>query len=163
MNNFFKKLFLLNTILLSIGIIKAKKQKINNDPIEFVKSIYDWHFKNKDQDLENSLKNKSNWFTSKLWKYMVKDWKLQNENKGTIAGIDFDLFTGAQDEAYKYSITRQEKSNNKTIVNIKFDFGEHKNKVKVVLTNINSRWQICNIIYPSIKADLISLFEKIHS
>lgn len=91
----------------------------------------------------NDVKRTRDWFTPQLYDLLVKDMTGPDE----IGYLDWDPFTGAQDDVGAFSFAGARNSGD--TVKVRFTYLQRRDTVIIAMQRMSGSWRIANFFYPN--------------
>ncbi len=131
---------------------------------EFVQEFYDWYIEPAPEgelhtsgqpDMDDAVRRKPGMFAHALYVGLKEDLNAQ-AHAHEIVGLDFDAFTGGQDNSPKFEVKKVTvKDGNCRATVWGVDQGAHRETVEAVLAILNGKWIFVDFGYPELGSTLM--------
>jgi len=135
---------------------KSAPKKKTSTPDAVVRALYKDHFSHK-QRSDLTIKRNRLVFTPELRRLLDEDARKSAAHPDEIVGLDFDIFTNAQEEAIGYEVGQPIYQQTEAVVPVAVKFGPEPNTLRVHLGLVGGRWLVSNIAYD--ESDLVTILK----
>ena len=138
------RLLVVLLLLLNVGFADESKKV---SPQTVVQEFYAFHFSHDMGFTEESVKQRSHWFTKDL-QQKIRAYFAMPQNPDEPPIINGDPFTGTQEYPEKFTLGKVTKKKSSATTDITFHWKEGpERKAKAVLKNENGNWLIDDILF----------------